>query len=533
MKHKTTRPVTVSGWAYADAPLRDAALSISAPDGETLLRAQPGATNELGTFAMPAELPADYRVILEGGNLGDEVFTGRLVADVVDYGPSSGLIQVNPITTLLAAYRDRHRDLSPEEAQGAVRRFLRLPHGIDVTADLRGNEDRFSAAEFNAQAETAGGIQPFVDQLVGKMDAGPDATHAFAGAAPSDVTSDGVKAAAKALAKYGLKQLLEQVGLQPPDQKIMDTLSQISGQLNRLQASVDEIKTLVLQTDYDQTIAPAVRYKNQTATALAKLQYGVANDDQQSVDDAMGIADQLVSNTALEDLHAILVAGDVGKTSAAKLASDGLRSRGPFWTPAKSNQLLGVFDYFDSVQAQLVLLLAERSHARGKQTPENFEKTVVATYDQQRTAEQAMRPPAAPAPIDLRSNLMWPVNIDRPDNPWWSQLNEFRYFNVEAHLHGFADWRLPESNELKDLVAGQAHPKAWLRDPSNWGSTALVRHAPLVDVVNVWSGTHDSDPRAENHWGTNMDTGRQASWRDSGLAIVWPVRAVREKYWLS
>ena len=369
-------------------------------------------------------------------------------------------------------------------------------------------------------------------------------TRPVTGAAPSDVSSDAVKAAAKALAKYGLKQLLEQVGLQPPDQKIMDTLSLISGQLTLLQASVDEIKTLVLQTDYDQTIAPAIKYKNQTATALAKLQFGVANDDQQSVDDAMGIADQLVSNTALEDLHAILVAGDVGKTSAAKLASNGLRSRGPFWTPAKSNQLLGVFDYFDSVQAQLVLLLAERSHARGKQTPENFEKTVVATYDQQRTVEQVMRPAAAPAPIDLRSNLMWPVNIDRPDGPWWNHLSELNHFSgcvflnniritcgVNA-LHDFQDWRLPERDELAALVAGQAHPKAWLRDPSNWGSTAFVRQAPLVDVVNVWSGTH-ANAAADDHWGMNMDTGRQDVWHDNGLAIVWPVRAVREKYWLS
>ena len=105
----TRTAVTVRGWAYADAPLQNATLSIHTSDGDEVVRSRANATNANGTFAVPTELPPDYRVTVAGGTIGEQVFTGRLVADVAGYGPSSGLIEVNPVTTLLAAYQDRHR----------------------------------------------------------------------------------------------------------------------------------------------------------------------------------------------------------------------------------------------------------------------------------------------------------------------------------------------------------------------------------------------------------------------------------------
>src|SRR5262249_16372423 len=159
---------------------------------------------------------ADYRVTVAGGTLGDEVFTGKLVADVTDGGPTVGIMDVNAITTLVAAYRDQHPKVSPAHAKTAVRRVLEPPHGFDVTGQGRGENPWFSAGWFDQQAQSAGGIQPFVRTLVRQMD-DRTATHPFPGAPQNDITQDAMKMAAKAAVKYGLKQLLSQVGLEPPD----------------------------------------------------------------------------------------------------------------------------------------------------------------------------------------------------------------------------------------------------------------------------------------------------------------------------
>jgi hypothetical protein len=196
----------------------------------------------------------------------------------------------------------------------------------------------------------------------------------------------------------------------------------------------------------------------------------------------------------------------------------------------------------------MILLLAELVHGTPAADKFDLPNGNLDLYTKQRAVQQALRPAAAPTVIDLRTNLMWPISIgNRPDTQWWGQLNELSTLNhctlvitgtqlscSTSPLYGFTNWRLPEASELKDLMTGQKNPRTWLQLPANWGPTAFVRAAPLTDVVNVWSGTHDPDPRNAWHSLTNLDTGSQAFRPDSTLATIWPVRGLTptEKYWL-
>ena len=65
------------GWAYSEAPLKDASITITTADGKTVVKGKQDATTASGTFGTPAKLPADYRVTVSGGTVGDAVFTGE------------------------------------------------------------------------------------------------------------------------------------------------------------------------------------------------------------------------------------------------------------------------------------------------------------------------------------------------------------------------------------------------------------------------------------------------------------------------
>jgi hypothetical protein len=166
-------------------------------------------------------------------------------------------------------------------------------------------------------------------------------------------------------------------------------------------------------------------------------------------------------------------------------------------------------------------------------------------------AQEAMRPIATPAPIDTRSNLMWPVTIgDRADTQWNQHSGELERLSgcvvvngiriscgvpvPELGLNpvlGFGDWRLPEKDELTKLVATRDNPQpvVWLR--RNWGGDAFTRGANGV-VTKIWTATHDEDNRNARHYVMDLKTGDQSLQADDSTATLWPVRNAREKYWL-
>ena len=548
-----TTTADVHGWAYVGGPLEGATVSISTLDGEPILESGNETTTANGTFSETADVPDAYRVTVEGGTVGDEVFTGSLVADVSGLGAHAGPIQVNPVTTLLAAYRDAKPDASPEAAQAAVAAFLGLPTGVDVTADLRGLDQLFSPVEFQTQARAAGGVQPFVEQLVVEMAASPATPRPFVAPAANGFITDQMQNAAKALAMYGMQKVLEKFGFETPDHVITDNLNQIASQVTVLQASVNEVKHLVSQSIYDQAISPALDIQNRVISAYGNLRFAAAHDDEGKQRTAMKQIDTLAEEAALTRLNGILV-GELGRTGAYQALSDSLASRGPFWNPADSAQLLSLFDYFDAVQAQLIMLLAEKAYADG--SADNFElpDNDLAQYVSQTTAQAAMRPTAAaPAPIDMRTDLMWAVPRDLPDTTYsWYQNHGLWTTNgclvinnvaldicgpnnpVGSALLGFSDWKAPDLATLTALVAGQAQPGTWLSRPENWGPNSLQRTAPNPAITTIWSTDQAPAPDQDHYLALSLANGSHVTLAYNVAATWVPIRAItpQERYWM-
>ena len=125
-----------------------------------------------------------------------------------------------------------------------------------MNGDLQGTR-RVQAAEFDRQAQAAGGIQPFVKQLVAEMDARPARTHAFAGAPANDIESDAVKLAAKKLLELGLEA---GAGIGSPDEAVQQALDKLSSQVSNLQDAVAALDAKVDQAILDNAIRPAARH---------------------------------------------------------------------------------------------------------------------------------------------------------------------------------------------------------------------------------------------------------------------------------
>ncbi|MDQ2679020.1 MAG: hypothetical protein M3Y51_09780 [Actinomycetota bacterium] len=550
---EATIAADVHGWAYAGAPLEDATVSISTMDGEPILESGQQTTTENGTFSETADVPEAYRVTVDGGTVGDAVFTGALVADVSDLGAHAGPIQVNPVTTLLAAYRDANPKATRDQAQAAVAAFLQLPTGIDVSADLRGLDQMFSPAEFATQAQAAGGMQPFVDQLIEEMAASPMTPHPFVAPSENGFFTDQMKKAAMALAKLGMQKALEQMGLETPDHAITDSLNQIAAQVTALQASVNEVKQLVSQDIYNNAITPALAIQNKVINAYGNLRFAADHDDASKHKLAMQQIDSLAEDAALTRLNGILM-GELGRTGAYRALSDSLKAKGPFWNPADSQQLIALVDYFNAVQAQLIMLLAEKAYADG--TEANFELpgNDLAQYMDQMAAQAAVTPSAAaPAPIDMRTNLMWAVPRDVPDTGYsWYQQHGVSLLNgcvvvngypldicgannpIGKPLLGFDNWTAPDIATVSAMVAGQAQPSAWLARPENWGPNALKRTAPNPAITTIWSTSRAATPDLDHYLVLNLANGKQVTVLYDAGATWIPIRQVSalERYWM-
>ena len=78
------------------------------------------------------------------------------------------------------------------------------------------------------------------------------------------------------------------------------------------------------------------------------------------------------------------------------------------------------------------------------------------------------------------------------------------------------------------MEARIAHASAPRVDPAN----SAFRRPKNGDVTKIWTGTHDSDQRNARHYVVDLLSGNKTLQADTTTATVWPVRTVREKYWL-
>lgn len=202
---------TVTGGVDIGAPLAGAqlALAVVSDDGTPswILRAPEAHTSgalrwtthnaefrSTGRFALeiPRARPAggDFRLVVNGQFGGTRPESVELRADVRDFDLKLDQLHVNAVTTLIAAYRDAHPELTLDQATAVVEAFLDIPSYVDA-GDINAGSWLFDHGRFLASAAAHGGVNRFIAQLVEEIEAG-GAGRSFRASAPPGLTPPGI-----------------------------------------------------------------------------------------------------------------------------------------------------------------------------------------------------------------------------------------------------------------------------------------------------------------------------------------------------
>ncbi len=177
----TPKFTCLKGWVSFGTPVTGASLSIYNTSGKLIFRTEEPVTSKYGSFiiSVTGKLPSAFRVVCTP-SADDKVLSGiELLADVENFNPHVDEIHINIVTTIAGRYLDRYEDKKLHEAEESVRYFLEIPEYIDIGSGLSGNEEYFSHRTFLIEASQNGGIETFIDQLVGEMGEPGETTHPF------------------------------------------------------------------------------------------------------------------------------------------------------------------------------------------------------------------------------------------------------------------------------------------------------------------------------------------------------------------
>jgi len=115
---------------------------------------------------------------------------------------------------------------------------------------------------------------------------------------------------------------------------------------------------------------------------------------------------------------------------------------------------------------------------------------------------------------DLNTGLMWRQTAESSKMDWEEALSYIVSLNQQSFA-GYADWRLPNRNELQSIVAyNTAYPAI---------NTNFFQNVDSVDSY-TWSSTTEYGIN-ENAWFVYFDTGVANCWNKQNHASVFPVRA--------
>jgi len=158
-------------------PLVGSTMSLYSLDG-ALIKTVTDATGPYGGFYIPNNgLPGDFNVEVAGGTFNGQAFDGHVKANIREFNPEKHY-NVNDITTILAAYFERHPELSFEDVKAKLAYYLDIPEywTLDEVIDfLDYYTEPFSPEKFiKAIEEEFGTIKfdDFIDLVVEDMEEG-------------------------------------------------------------------------------------------------------------------------------------------------------------------------------------------------------------------------------------------------------------------------------------------------------------------------------------------------------------------------
>lgn len=258
-----TTPV---GDLRAARPIKGAALYAVSADGDFIPLADVSDEDgEWGSSSLPDDEP--LCVIAEGGTVNGEPFEGTLSAYVplndllvLDDEPDYDFqdIEVNVMTTCVERFMDQ-TGADYETATERVADFFAIPDDLHPIEDEI-PEDIFSEAEFIMRAADYGGFDPFVDNLVDRV----DGIETLAMVPPAANAVDVVKYSWGRLAgqtilgglgaqaaKQAFPYLLAAIGKETFEAQISRELSEIKSDLQDIKASISDLDKKVQKSIKD------------------------------------------------------------------------------------------------------------------------------------------------------------------------------------------------------------------------------------------------------------------------------------------
>ena len=458
-------------WVFTDAPVVGADVGVSVRGSEDRPEAEfKAATNDQGVFPAYVHSHHYFRVTISGGTIGGGAFSGWLSADVALTDPAHQFVVVNPVTTLVSLVLDARPELRLDGAEARVRRFLELPDNYSLGLALRQSSlyasPFFSSALFMREAQAAGGLGAFEQQLLQELLASPSAKHPFpppppqqlaaaSTSSPESIMSAGLYAGALDFTSAeGVSNLfgwaMSLTGIVPTstttDDDIMaltNALASLQNSIIALQTEVGELSALVKSTatqeEYDAIVNDAEPIATRVCSVAGDISYfaqecpplpvdlppGYVNPNQEWCDTWQPIylneLQMSYENKDYENLETYI--SDSGTTEGIlHLYSLWLGESKPFFRPADSTKMQNLYDYWNGVLTAAANLRMEFFHQQNDQKSPAGQGQIIAfignpaadppttgNFQAAQTTNLNLMFPAVPETtvIDTRSQLMW------------------------------------------------------------------------------------------------------------------------------
>lgn len=180
----------VNGVATLDRPIVGATIGLYDENGD-LFYEEAEATYKTGGFLIGVrELPNAFTIRTTGGTYGDggDDFTGTLALHVDEHlvaatasddpaenlgtcsRPKFAYYHLNPVTTLLSLYREKHPELSENDSLSQIIDFFDLHESTDINTDLHFYQEDFNPSAFMLEAGGHHNFDSHMQQLLVDID---------------------------------------------------------------------------------------------------------------------------------------------------------------------------------------------------------------------------------------------------------------------------------------------------------------------------------------------------------------------------
>jgi hypothetical protein len=495
-------------------------------------------------------LPRDFTVVVSGGRANGRRIRGFVSVQVHGYtrgrprgGVRTGdIVYVNPVTTLIDAWRRVDPRVSTSRAKTRIYRALGIPQWADH-ADLRANNQWLDGRVLLDHVRVRGSLDRVTGDLLvtirrggrtirfraprGRTGATTASADWWTNSDVGQLVAGGFDALGssmfEAIASGGagwiLSQFLEAVGLNKfkdflfPTQYMIQQLGAISKQLTVVQGLVEANIQATAQSRYSELAADAAPIVADIKGLMDRVHWLAAMEPTDTTmpgynTDTIADIKQLMINkrNAVADLHAILVPPAPGAYGILQSASAYMGSRKPFFTPKSSAVVQGVFDYYQLAQLQLGILLTNYySTQPTAYSPATIQETVIDKLTSNIAEQRQLVKPPVPDGhfLDLRTDDTKPTMLLWGPSRWVNGRALERTCEYEYQLKFFPTKfcdPLPDTpdpaagfateDQLKALLDGWTGdtPLAWLQDKTGFPITSAPASTPPDETGFFWVG---------------------------------------------